>query len=167
MRDFEKDHPKQIEITFLMQDWDDAYNVGGMFRVADALGCKEIFASGKTPLPPNPMIGVTSLGHHRRIEVHHRKIHEEAAQLIKDRGYTLVTLEIADEAVPYTEFEWPAKVCLALGNEANGIYPSIMRQRDAAVYIPMFGKGRSMNVHVSGAVAAYHAVMSTLKNPTD
>ncbi len=66
-----------------------------------------------------------------------------------------MAVEIAEGAVPYTDYEWPEKVCLVLGNEVNGVYASVMKHRDGAVYIPMFGKGRSLNVHVSAAVVAF------------
>lgn len=147
---------RDIRLSVFMQDWDDPYNVGGMFRVADALGVKELFASGKTPLPPHPQIHVTSMGHHRRIEVHSFEKHEEAALAAKARGYSLIALELAEGAVCYTDYEWPDAVCLVLGSETGGTYGSVMKHRDGAVYVPQFGKGRSMNVHVTAAVVGFH-----------
>ncbi len=161
-KEFRTAHPGRAEVAFFLQDWDDAYNVGGMFRVADACGAAELFMSGKTPIPPDPMIGVTSLGHHRRIPYRCFQSHEEAAVAAKSAGYSLIAVEIAEGAVCYTEFAWPQKVCLVLGNEVNGVYASVMKHRDAAVYIPMFGKGRSMNVHVAGAVVAYRAILGAI-----
>jgi 23S rRNA (guanosine2251-2'-O)-methyltransferase len=158
-KEFKDSHPSRVEISFLLQDWEDAYNVGGIFRVADACGASELFMTGRTPVPPDPQISVTSLGHHRRIPFEHFAKHEEAALAAKEKGYAIVAVEIADDAVDYSKFEWPAKVCLVLGNEVNGVYASVMRHRDASVYIPMLGKGRSMNVHVAGAVVAFRAVL--------
>lgn len=146
---------RKTELAFFLQDLDDPYNVGGMFRVADGCGAKLIVTSGKTPVPPHPQIHVTSMGHHRRIAHRHFASHEEAAIWLKKEGYSLVAVEIAEGAVPYTEYKWPEKVCLVLGNEVNGVYTSVMKHRDGAVYIPMFGKGRSLNVHVSAAVVAF------------
>lgn len=146
-----------VEIAFMLQDWDDAYNVGGMFRVADVVGAVELVATGKTPIPPNPMVSVTSLGHHRRIPIRHIAGHEEAAKQLKAEGYAVIAIEIADDAVPYNEFTFPEKACFVLGNEERGIYGSVLKHCDAAVFIPMFGKGRSMNVHVSAAVVAFQA----------
>ncbi len=148
---------REIELAFLLQDLDDPYNVGGMFRVADACGAKLMVMTGKTPMPPHPQIHVTSMGHHRRIAHRHFPVHEDAAIWLKEQGYSLVAVEIAEGAVPYTDYPWPEKVCLILGNEVNGVYNSVMKHRDGAVYIPMFGKGRSMNVHVSAAVVAFRA----------
>jgi 23S rRNA (guanosine2251-2'-O)-methyltransferase len=160
MRGFASQHDRDIELTFLLQDWTDGYNVGGLLRVADALGIEEVYASGNTPVPPNPMISVTSMGAHRRVEVHHHAIHEEAAKLALADGWTLVAVELADRAVPYFQLEYPQRTCLVLGSEGAGLYKSVLKLCEAAVYVPMAGKGRSMNVHVTGAVVAFHAQAS-------
>lgn len=165
-KDFKRAHPPQVQLAFLLQDWSDAYNVGGMFRVADACGATELVLSGKTPCPPNPMISVTSLGHHRRLPFRHFVSHEEALLKLKEEGYSLVVVEITDGAVSYIEFVFPPKTCLVLGNEGAGVYDKVMRLCDAAVYIPMLGKGRSMNVHVSAAIVGYQAVLGvTARGP--
>ena len=58
----------EVSLAFWLQDWEDGYNVGGLYRVADACGANLIVLTGRSPKPgENPMIGVTSLGHHRRI----------------------------------------------------------------------------------------------------
>jgi len=158
-KSFEEQWGARIDLCIMLQDWDDPYNVGGLFRVADACGASELILTGKTPTPPHPQIHVTSMGHHRRVNWRHEASSEEAAKQIKAKGFTLVTVEIAEGALPYFEFEWPEKTCLVLGNEVNGIYKSVMQHRDAAVYIPQFGKGRSMNVHVTAAIVAFHALL--------
>lgn len=149
---------RPMQLAFLLQDWEDAYNVGGMFRVADGCGARELIFSGRTPGPPHPQIGVTSLGHHRRIPFRQFLSNEEAALALKDEGYGLIAVEIAPEAVSYVDFAYPDKTCLVLGNEERGIYGTVMKHCDACVYIPMLGKGRSLNVHVSAAVVAFRAV---------
>jgi tRNA (guanosine-2'-O-)-methyltransferase len=158
--DYWSQHPPIIQLAFMLQDWEDPYNVGGMFRVADACGAIEIIVSGRTPTPPHPQISVTSLGNHRRVAWRRIERYNDAADRLRSEGYTLVAVEIAEDAVPYIEFEYPEKTCLVLGNEACGIYDSVLQRCDAAVFIPMAGKGRSINVHVAGAVVAYHALSS-------
>lgn len=166
-RAYKQTHKSRIELAFLLQDWSDAYNVGSLFRVADACGAKEIVLAGKTPYPPNPMIGVTSMGQHRRVPWRHIPGTEEAAIQLASEGYELVVVEIAEGAVSYLEFEFPPKTCLVLGNEGAGVYGKVMKHCKAAVYIPMFGKGRSMNVHVSAAVVAFQAVLGVTQSPPE
>jgi len=89
-------HENRPKLAFLLQDWGDAYNVGGMFRVADACGAHELVMCGKTPVPPNPMIGVTSLGHHRRVAWRQIERYDDAARQLVEEGWHLVAVEIAE-----------------------------------------------------------------------
>lgn len=148
-----------MRLAFLLQDWEDPYNVGGMFRVADACGAAEMILTGRTPAPPHPQIGVTSLGHHRRVSWRQITRYDDACRKLKEEGYHLVAVEIAEGAEHYMHYSYPEKVCLVLGHEGAGIYPSVMRQCDGAVFIPMAGKGRSLNVHVAAAVVAFQALL--------
>lgn len=148
---------RQMTIAFLLQDWDDPYNVGGMFRVADALGAKELILTGHTPVPPHPQIHVTSMGHHRRIPYRYFEVHEEAVAHLKQDGYSLVAVEITQDAHHYMHYPYPDKLCLVLGNEVNGVYGKVLSLCDGVVFIPMAGKGKSLNVVVAAAMVAFEA----------
>lgn len=149
--------PPRAEIAFLLQDWDDPYNVGGLFRVADAVGASEVVLSGKTPAPGHPQVSVTSLGAHRRVLWRAEARYLDAVAAMRERGWSPVAVEIADDAVDYAAFDYPPKTLLVLGAEGAGVSDSLLRACDAAVVIPMAGKGRSMNVHVAAAVVAFRA----------
>jgi 23S rRNA (guanosine2251-2'-O)-methyltransferase len=154
-----EEHPPTVELAFLLQDWTDAYNVGGLFRVADACGAIEVVLAGRTPAPPDPMISVTSLGNHRRVAWRQIERYEEAARILKAEGWTLIAVEVAEDAAHYAEFEYPPRTCLVLGNEQTGVYEKVLRMCDAAVLVPMAGKGRSLNVHVAAAIVAFQALL--------
>jgi tRNA (guanosine-2'-O-)-methyltransferase len=156
-KDFLDQNAPKRRVAFLLQDVEDPYNVGGMFRVADACGAAEMVLAGRTPTPPDPQISVTSLGNHRRVQWRKIESYNEAADILRTEGYHLVAIEIADDSVPYMSYEYPEKVCFVLGNEGVGVYDSVLARCDAAVFIPMVGKGRSINVHVAAAVVAFHA----------
>lgn len=164
-KEFERAHPPARDLVFLLQDWDDGYNVGGLFRVAAACGARELIMVGKTPAPPNPMIGVTSLGMHRRVPYREFKKWDEAVSALRAEGYALVAVEVAEGAEHYMSFAYPPKVCLVLGNEGAGVTPGLMRACDSAVMIPMYGKGRSLNVHVAAAIIAFEAMLRGSETP--
>lgn len=158
-REARKSYDSDVELAFFLQDWDDAYNVGGLFRVADACGANAVVSSGKTPVPPNPQISVTSLGNHRRVAHRHFARHDDAIAYLREEGYKLIAVEISANASPYFEVEFCSKVCLVLGNEERGLYSNTLKSCSSAVFIPMAGKGRSLNVHVAAAVVAFHALL--------
>jgi 23S rRNA (guanosine2251-2'-O)-methyltransferase len=149
-----------INIVVLLQDVEDAYNVGGMFRVADAAGVTEIILTGKTPTPDTAgQIAVTSMGAHRRVKWSYVERYVKACETLQKDGYSLVAVEVAEGAEHYQLFDYPEKTCLILGNEGAGVAGSIIKMCDAAVFIPMVGKGRSINVHVAGAIILFEATL--------
>lgn len=154
-----RDEWNPIELAIMLQDWSDPYNVGGMFRVADACGAKELILTGKSAEPPHPQVAVTSMGAHRRVPYRYFEKHEEAALAVKADGYSLIAVEVTDGTKHYMRYPYPDKVCLVLGNEQIGVYQQLLKHCDGAVYIPMNGKGRSMNVHVAAAVVAFEVLL--------
>ncbi|MEE2831368.1 MAG: TrmH family RNA methyltransferase [Candidatus Latescibacterota bacterium] len=154
-----RDFPPQAEVAFLLQSLEDPRNVGSLFRVADAVGARELVFTGKTPIPPHDEIDRTSRGHDRRVPWRRIADTHEAVAALKEEGYQVVALETARGTRPFLDFAWGDKVCLVLGNESNGVYAATLGQCDGAVFVPMYGKGPSMNVHVAAALVAYQVIL--------
>ena len=73
----------------------------------------------------------------------------------QSEGYTLVGLEQTAGSTCLPSYKFPSKTVLVLGKEKEGIPPEIIAMLDATVEIPQLGVIRSLNVHVSGAIAMY------------
>ena len=58
-------------------------------------------------------------------------------------------------SVSLPNYAFPQQSILVLGAEKEGIPPDILDVLDAQVEIPQLGLVKSLNVHVSGAIAAY------------
>jgi tRNA (guanosine-2'-O-)-methyltransferase len=157
---FVQANPPAVELAFLLQNLDDPVNVGALFRIADACAARELIFVGDTPTPPHPGISLTARGCERRVPWRQFKAIERAAEALKAEGYQLVALELAEDAQPYPDYDYADKVCLVLGSEGAGVWPKTLRLCDGVVFIPMYGKGPSLNVHVSAALVAYHILMS-------
>jgi tRNA (guanosine-2'-O-)-methyltransferase len=158
--------PPNVRLSFLLQGLDDPVNVGALFRIADACGAQELVFVGDTPTPPHAGISLTARGSERRVPWRQIPRIEDAAAALKTEGYHLVALELADAARLYTEYAYPEKVCLVLGSEGGGVWPKTLRLCDGAVFIPMYGKGPSLNVHVSAAIVAYEILVRRVETPT-
>lgn len=154
-----RQYPPRAAVAFLLQSMEDPRNVGSVFRIADAVGAVEVVFTGKTPTPPHEEIDRTSRGHDRRVSWRRIPRIDEAARTLKEEGYQLVALETAQGTRCYLDFPYSGKVCLVLGNESNGVYAATLGLCDAAVFVPMYGKGPSMNVHVAAALVAYQAII--------
>ena len=53
---------KRHPIYFILENVYDTYNVGGLFRLADALGVSKMYLCGEMEIPPNPKIKKASIG---------------------------------------------------------------------------------------------------------
>uniref|UniRef100_A0ABM5FVK7 Probable methyltransferase TARBP1 n=1 Tax=Pogona vitticeps TaxID=103695 RepID=A0ABM5FVK7_9SAUR len=70
----------------------------------------------------------------------------------KIEGYTIIGVEQTAKSCDLTEYSFPEKSLLLLGNEHEGIPVNLIQQLDTCVEIPQQGVIRSLNVHVSGAL---------------
>ncbi|XP_067391938.1 probable methyltransferase TARBP1 isoform X2 [Emydura macquarii macquarii] len=70
----------------------------------------------------------------------------------KTEGYTIIGVEQTAKSSDLTEYCFPEKSLLLLGNEHEGIPANLIQHLDVCVEIPQQGIIRSLNVHVSGAL---------------
>ncbi|KAK4262528.1 hypothetical protein QN277_028078 [Acacia crassicarpa] len=73
----------------------------------------------------------------------------------KREGFSILGLEQTANSVPLDQFMFPKKTVLVLGREKEGIPVDIIHILDACLEIPQLGVVRSLNVHVSGAIAMW------------
>lgn len=73
----------------------------------------------------------------------------------KKDGFFLIGLEQTANSFSIDEFTFPKKVVLVLGREKEGIPVNLIQVLDACMEIPQLGVIRSLNVHVSGAIAVW------------
>ncbi|KAG2408431.1 uncharacterized protein HKW66_Vig0032530 [Vigna angularis] len=73
----------------------------------------------------------------------------------KREGFSILGLEQTANSVPLDQYIFPKKMVLVLGREKEGIPVDVIHILDACIEIPQFGVVRSLNVHVSGAIALW------------
>ncbi len=162
LRGYRKSHPTERQMVLLLQSVEYPVNVGSIFRIADACNVEEVILTGITPTPPHPTISKVGRGKEQRVKWRYVKTPQEVMTSLKGEGYTICALEITDQSVPYYAFDYPARVCLVVGHEDHGVTRQTLALCDAAVFVPMYGKGRSLNVHICLGVVCYHILHSDL-----
>jgi 23S rRNA (guanosine2251-2'-O)-methyltransferase len=148
--------PPPRDLVIVCQSVAYPVNVGSVFRIADALNAHEVVLSGITPTPPHPTISKVGRDKDRRVRWRYLEQAETTLQELRDRGFWIVALEITERSLPYFDADYPERVALVLGNEDHGVTRACLALCDAAVFVPMYGTGKSLNVHVSLAVVGYH-----------
>ena len=95
-------------------------------------------------------------GKTRRVPWRHVEGPEEAIAALRADGYRITAIELTDNAVAHATYDYPERICLVVGHEEHGIPPHTLRLCDDALFVPMYGKGLSLNVSTSLAVVCFH-----------
>jgi len=132
-----------------------AYNVGSIFRTADATLVERIYTCGITPHPPNPKVKKTSLGATRFVPWQHFDSTLDAVQHLASRRIPLYAFELTSKSRNLFTTEFPSPVAVLLGSETDGVSRDVLAAADEIVAIPMGGFKNSLNVSVAAGVIIY------------
>ena len=155
------DEVGQPSIVLVLDDVYDTFNVGGMYRVGDAVGVSHIYHCGGTPMPasrgepPNPKIARSSVGLYQYIPYSHAENTLELITQLKHEGYHIVSIEQDERSTPYNHYNYPPKTALVVGNETFGVKKDVMDASDGIVELPMYGINKSVNVVVATGIVLY------------
>lgn len=165
LRDYRREHRPDADVVALLQSVEYPANVGSCFRIADGAGVTELVLTGITPTPPHPTID--KVGRYKSLRVPWRYAQDPVAVIgeLRAEGYHVVAVELTDTAVPYHTYVYPQKTCLVVGHEDHGVTKATLAACDTAVFLPMYGKGRSLNVHVSLGIVLYHVLHAAGTGP--
>ena len=149
---------KRQPIYFILENVYDTYNIGGIFRLADALAVSKIYICGQTEIPPNPKIKKASIGTYKIVPWEYKSSAKEAIEELKKQHVQIVAVEQDDRSKPYSQIPFTFPVGLLVGNETYGVLPETLALVDHIAEIPMWGINKSLNVIVSAAIVAYHVM---------
>ena len=135
-------------------------NVGGVFRIADAVGVEKILLVGYTPAPidrmgrENVKLAKTALGAERSVLWRQYKTTSDA--LAAHAAYSPVAVEQTPTAIPYTAHKMPRNPLYIFGSETGGVQSETLHTVPTHIHLPMRGMKESLNVTVAVAVVLYH-----------
>jgi 23S rRNA (guanosine2251-2'-O)-methyltransferase len=153
MRTFER---PALDLVLVLQDVEDPVNVGSIFRVADALKASELVLTGISARPPHRLISKVGRGKDERVRWRYVESIEDALREVRNGGHRIYAVEITPEAKAYDLATYAEKTCLLVGHEDHGVTKKALALAHETVFIPMYGKGASLNVHVALSVVAFH-----------
>jgi tRNA G18 (ribose-2'-O)-methylase SpoU len=158
---------KRNPIYLILDNVIDTYNIGSLFRLADAIGAEKIYICGETEYPPSSRIHKAAVGTEEWVPWQKAERAVEAIKTLKKQGVQIVAVEQSPLSIPYSLL--PTKVlfpcAIVVGNETNGIGKEVLKLADIVVELPMFGVNKSFNVWGSAAVIAYKVLESLIFRP--
>ncbi len=144
-------------LVVLLDNVRSAYNVGAVFRTADAFRIQQLILSGICAVPPNRELMKTALGSVDSVPWSYYPDGQEVLKQFKQQGAEIVVVEQTDASQDLQEFalEPQRTSLLVFGNELTGVGESLLAWADRAVAIPQFGYKHSLNLVVAVGIVLW------------
>jgi 23S rRNA (guanosine2251-2'-O)-methyltransferase len=154
----------KMPVVVVLENIRSAYNVGSVFRTADAFLLEAIYICGYTAYPPHKEIKKTALGADETVRWKHFKNINEALEELKKEGYAVYAVEQAQNSLKLQEvnFKPDEKIAVVFGNEVTGVEQTTIGQCDGCIEIPQLGMKHSLNVSVAAGVVLWEFVRNEI-----
>lgn len=135
----------------------DTYNIGSIFRLADAIAAEKVYICGDTEYPPSSRIHKAAVGTEEWVPWEKIEKTGDIITKLKKKGVQIVAVEQDARAIAYsllpTVITFP--VAIVVGHETDGVSKEVLDAADVIVELPMFGVNKSFNVWGSAAIISY------------
>lgn len=150
---------QKIPVIAVLENIRSAYNVGSVFRTADAFLLEAVYICGYTAYPPHKEIKKTALGAEESVSWKYFKNIVEAIADIRSNGYKVYAVEQAVDSWKLGTFTVEEeKVAVIFGNEVTGVEQSTIQLCDGVVEIPQLGMKHSLNVATAAGVVLWELI---------
>jgi 23S rRNA (guanosine2251-2'-O)-methyltransferase len=151
---------KRNDIYIILDDVLDTYNIGAIFRLADAVGAKKVYLCEGSETPPNHRIKKASVNTWQWIKWEYFEKTTEAIKSLRSEvpNVTIVGVELDEKAIDYTQYDYPMPVALVVGHESLGVKQEVLDLCDVIVQLPQLGINKSLNVMVSLGITLYEVL---------
>ena len=147
----------KMPVVIVLDDVRSAYNVGSIFRTADAFRVSGIYICGISARPPHKDISKTALGATESVEWKYFRDASDAVRSLKEEDFKVYAIEQADESISLEQFmpEKVSKIAIIFGHEVFGVRDELFPVIDGCLEIPQFGTKHSFNVAISAGIVLW------------
>lgn len=142
---------KKSPLVVVLDNIRSQHNIGSAFRTADSFRVEKIYLCGICATPPTAEIHKSALGAEFSVDWEYYKETIDVVKRLKDEGYTIISVEQAENSTMLDSFQLPEnqKIALIYGNEVKGVEQAVVDASDICLEIPQYGTKHSLNVSVS------------------
>jgi 23S rRNA (guanosine2251-2'-O)-methyltransferase len=161
----ERKNLKKNPIYIVLDNVLDTYNIGAVFRLADAVAAERVILCAGSETPPNHRIKKASINTTEWVDWEYYPTAKKAIEdlKLKIKDLQVVSVELDKRAVPYDKVEYNFPVAIVVGHETDGVSEDVMKISDHIVELPMYGVNISLNVMVSLGIVLYEVVKKLKK----
>ena len=151
---------KKNPIYIVLDNVMDTYNIGSIFRLADAVSAEKVILCGETETPPHTRIKKASINTTEWVLWEYAKTAKEAINNLQltINNLRVIAIEQSSKSVQYDKADYGFPLALVLGHETIGVSKEVLDIADQIVEIPMWGVNKSLNVMVSLGIVLYEAM---------
>jgi 23S rRNA (guanosine2251-2'-O)-methyltransferase len=156
---------QKTPVIAVLENIRSAYNVGSVFRTADAFLLEGIYLTGYTCIPPHKEIKKTALGAEDSVEWKHFAHAGDAIDELKGRGYKIYAVEQVHNSLSLEKisFDNNERIAVIFGNEVNGVEQETILKCDGCIEIPQLGMKHSLNIATAAGVVLWEIVRTRIK----
>jgi len=173
----------KLPLIVVLDDVRSLYNVGSVFRSADAFRVEAVYLCGITATPPNAEIHKTALGGEDSVDWRYFERTEDAVEELHRKGVFVYSVEQVEgstklqelntqhsnrhhsssnnsshntSSTPITQYSTSnTRYAIIMGNEVKGVKQSVVDMSDGCLEIPQFGTKHSLNVSVTTGIVIW------------
>jgi 23S rRNA (guanosine2251-2'-O)-methyltransferase len=151
---------EKIPVVAVLENIRSAYNVGSVFRTADAFLIEAIYLTGYTPVPPHKEIKKTALGAEDTVDFKHFANAALAVEALKAAGYSVYAVEQVQNSISLEKFAAAGsdKIAVVFGNEVTGVEADTIALCDGCIEIPQLGMKHSLNIATAAGVVLWEII---------
>lgn len=167
---FNKDHQNRKEnhqtlpLVIILDHVRSSFNVGSIFRTAEAFNIEKIYLVGYTPDPENAKTNKTTLGAHEFIPWESVPRIQPLIEKLKHEGYRVIAAETTSHAIHLETPMNQAKTAFVFGNERFGLDPDVISLCDETRIIQLSGYKNSLNIANCASIFIYEYDKQWRKN---
>ena len=167
---------EKMPLIVVLDDVRSLYNVGSVFRTADAFRVEAIYLCGITATPDevrsddgtllrdctmkaSQEIHKTALGAEESVAWRYFTSAKTAVESLKNEGYEVLAIEQCHGSTMLGDFNPDLnnkKYAVVLGNEVKGVHQDVVDMCDGCIEIPQYGTKHSLNVSVTAGIVIWH-----------
>ena len=155
---------EKIPVIIVLENIRSMYNVGSVFRTADAFLIEAIFICGYTAQPPRKEIDKTALGATETVRWKYFSKANEAIEELRNDGFKVFAIEQVDKSISLEKFDRldADKIAVVFGNEVSGVDEETILRCDGCIEIPQFGMKHSLNISVAAGIVLWEIVRTSI-----
>jgi tRNA G18 (ribose-2'-O)-methylase SpoU len=156
----------KFPVIAVLENIRSAYNVGSVFRTADAFLIEAVYLVGYTAFPPHKEIRKTALGAEETVSWKHFRTTEEAIADIRAKGYQIWAAEqtMGSKLLHNFSVEADKGIAIVFGNEVSGVESATLALCDGSLEIPQLGMKHSLNIATAAGVVLWELIRTKMPN---